>query len=306
MSVKNSIVIFIALFLLSFSLCAAGNPFLRSKSAESSTVKKENKIESEETVSVSQVSFYDSFMYSLNSLQHTLNKKVSALGRNFKDSFSFLLLIKLFFLGFIYGLIHALGPGHGKVFVTTYFSARKSKFRYGLLMGIFIAIFHVFSAVILVSLFYFVLKASILRSVNNNEHIIKLISYSIIMAIGLFMFIRQFFHKNSDSRNLLQENNLKDSLIFSIIVGIVPCPGTSMLMIFFISLNYYWLGVLIASSMAVGMAATIALIGMGVIAMKNKTLNNSPKLAAFSRAVSFISPLFIILIALILLAGELS
>jgi hypothetical protein len=50
-------------------------------------------------------------------------------------------------LAFAYGVIHALGPGHGKVFVGTYFLTRNATPGQGVLAGVVIGFLHVFSAV---------------------------------------------------------------------------------------------------------------------------------------------------------------
>ena len=54
-------------------------------------------------------------------------------------------------LAFLYGVIHALGPGHGKLVVASYFLARDARIMRGLLMGLQIAVCHVLSAMVVVA-----------------------------------------------------------------------------------------------------------------------------------------------------------
>ena len=60
---------------------------------------------------------------------------------------SFLLFL---ILSFVYGVIHALGPGHGKSIVFSYFLSRPGRYVHGVLMGNVITFVHVFSAVAIV------------------------------------------------------------------------------------------------------------------------------------------------------------
>ena len=46
-------------------------------------------------------------------------------------------------------------------------------------------------------------------------------------------------------------------MLTAVAVGIIPCPGVVMVMLFSISLNLTWLGVLLAAVISFGMAATI-------------------------------------------------
>jgi len=64
------------------------------------------------------------------------------------------------FLGFsfAYGVIHALGPGHGKSIVVAYFLSRPGNYPQGILLGNTLTFVHVFSAVTVVLIFQFVLE----------------------------------------------------------------------------------------------------------------------------------------------------
>ena len=53
-------------------------------------------------------------------------------------------------LGFVYGVVHAIGPGHGKAVVTSYFLSQDKKWRDGVIMGFEIGLSHVTSAIIFV------------------------------------------------------------------------------------------------------------------------------------------------------------
>ncbi|MEM9164094.1 MAG: DUF3299 domain-containing protein, partial [Cyanobacteria bacterium P01_F01_bin.4] len=55
-------------------------------------------------------------------------------------------------IAFSYGVLHTLGPGHGKAVIISYFVGQGGSLRRGIAMGVRIAVFHVLSAVVVVIL----------------------------------------------------------------------------------------------------------------------------------------------------------
>ena len=86
-------------------------------------------------------------------------------------------------LAFAYGVLHALGPGHGKVFVVSYFLSRDAQIMRGLLMGLQIAAFHVLSATVVVALADLVLRQAF-GSAPGEIAGVRLASYGLIALIG--------------------------------------------------------------------------------------------------------------------------
>ena len=54
----------------------------------------------------------------------------------------------------LYGMLHALGPGHGKSIVVGYFIARRGRWRQGVALGAGITVTHTMSAVLLLLILY--------------------------------------------------------------------------------------------------------------------------------------------------------
>jgi nickel/cobalt transporter (NicO) family protein len=96
-------------------------------------------------------------------------------------------------LAFTYGVVHALGPGHGKVVVASYFLGRDAQIGRGLMMGLQIAIFHVLSAIVVVALADLVLRQAFGNAPAEVAGV-RLTSYGLIALIGatmLFQAIRR-------------------------------------------------------------------------------------------------------------------
>jgi ABC-type nickel/cobalt efflux system permease component RcnA len=89
-------------------------------------------------------------------------------------------------LAFLYGVVHALGPGHGKLVVMSYFLSREARLGRGLLMGLQIAIFHVISAMVVVALADLLLRQAF-GGPPAEVAGVRLASYALIAGIGMVM-----------------------------------------------------------------------------------------------------------------------
>jgi ABC-type nickel/cobalt efflux system permease component RcnA len=86
----------------------------------------------------------------LLTFQREANRLIATHMRAIRDGESSLPLVIGAGLAFLYGVVHALGPGHGKLVVVSYFLSREAQIGRGLLMGLQIAVFHVISAMVVV------------------------------------------------------------------------------------------------------------------------------------------------------------
>ena len=96
-------------------------------------------------------------------------------------------------LSFSYGVLHTLGPGHGKAVIVSYFVGQGGSLQRGLFMGGQIAIFHVLSAIVLV-VFTNVVVRQMGGSAESNYRVVQLISYGAIALLGGWM-LRQTLTK---------------------------------------------------------------------------------------------------------------
>lgn len=163
-------------------------------------------------------------------------------------------------LAFAYGVIHALGPGHGKVFVSTYFLSRKASIKQGILMGGLMSFFHVFSAIVLVFIFYFVLKAGGMGSVDQTGKHLQKISSGLIFLVGLFLAWKSgmaiFQGHDGHSHGSDPEADSKSLISLCLAVGLVPCPGAAIILFFSITLDILMAGMLAMIFLALGLAIT--------------------------------------------------
>lgn len=210
--------------------------------------------------------------------QQQLKEKMAALTRQAKETGSFRPLLVLIMISFAYGVLHAAGPGHGKAVAASFLLSRSSKPGMGIFLGNLIALFHGLSGVGLVLIVHFALQKSITGSLESMARTTQLISYSLIVLLGtvlltksLVSWRRQTGNKGS-SNSGRSEEKLTRPMAVAFAVGMVPCPGIVLVMLFCLSLNVMGLGLVLAFSVTLGMGMTISAVGIVVIGGKNLAL----------------------------------
>lgn len=248
------LVILIGLFLLQpHQSDARDNPFISKKAT-----KKEIKLPSVASQVFAKIALW----------QHQLNTKLTETVKQFKANRSWATLFPLILVSFLYGVIHAAGPGHGKVVVFSYFVSRRSTVKKGMLLGNLISLFHAVSGVVIVLTLYFIIKAAYLSSFEAISQKIKLISYSLVVLIGLVLLFNTIFNisnqlpRNPEEDVPFKSPDRKGVLPLALAVGMVPCPGVVIIMLFALSFNLLAIGLMLSFIMASGMAATISSAGL--------------------------------------------
>jgi ABC-type nickel/cobalt efflux system permease component RcnA len=185
-------------------------------------------------------------------------------------------------LAFLYGVLHALGPGHGKLVVVSYFLSREARVGRGLLMGLQIAIFHVISAIVVVALADLLLRRAF-GGAPAEVAGVRLFSYGLIALIGAVMLAQAIRrsrqrragievadgccagahghhqHGPGEVRERVQQGGL------SLGVGLVPCTGAVLILLYAMANDILYAGVLLAVAIAAGMALTMG--GLGILSV---------------------------------------
>lgn len=94
----------------------------------------------------------------------------------------------LILLSFFYGVFHAVGPGHGKIIISTYLLTQETQLRRGLLLTLIASLCQGLTAIITVlgSIAFFSLS---IREVNGTAAELELVSYGLIMLVGVGLVI---------------------------------------------------------------------------------------------------------------------
>ncbi|WP_419768393.1 nickel/cobalt transporter [Arcobacter sp.] len=220
-------------------------------------------------------------------------------------------LFTLLFISFIYGIIHAMGPGHGKSLAFSYFMSNKSSYTRALIISQLTAFIHILGALILVLISVFLITTFLNSFVDDSIKIITKLSAIFIMLLAVFILYKKVRKKesycnvccSSHAHDHNHEHNhnehkkiKKQDLFFVLTAGIIPCPGTVILFLYAFVLKTYFAVILASIAISFGM-------GLVIFASSFLSLNLnkvSSKVEKFRNFVEIISPIFIFLLGLLL------
>jgi len=241
--------------------------------------------------------FYSTLIKQLTTWQYQLNSYISGLIRSTNDDTSLSINLTVLAIAFLYGLIHAAGPGHGKAIVGFYFSGQKNKnknYFNAFQMGYMISIVHTISALVTTFVLYFILKTMFYKNFRETYDNILHISAVLIIFVGIYI-IYEAFKNRKDSQSIQKQE--KSKYVVALSAGIVPCPGVMTITLFSIIQKKYILGILSAIAMSIGMGLTISLVGILGILFNNKTSSFTSNIGYI---LQMISGIIIILLGLFL------
>lgn len=186
----------------------------------------------------------------------------------------------------VYGMLHALGPGHGKSIVVGYFIARRGRWRQGVALGAGITVTHTMSAVLLLLILYAIFKATVFSAFETGRIGIERASYALIMLTGVLLVvlaIRDVFksHKGcgccarmESAEGAVAESKLppiarwREILGVAAVTGIVPCPAVALIVLFCLLNSMVALSLLGALVICVGMTITNVAFGIAAVAFR--------------------------------------
>jgi nickel/cobalt transporter (NicO) family protein len=266
----------------------------------------------------------------------------------------------LFGISFLYGIFHAVGPGHGKAVISSYLVANEETWRRGVTLSFVSAAIQSVVAVIIVAIAAVLLEATA-KTIGWTVHIVEIVSYALIILIGLRLLfvkarsfliaLRQFelpakpvemalspvgtglaFHRHDagaiscrhcdashgfhcdgghdhhawghthgpEPAELGGAGGWRRGLSAVMAVGLRPCSGAIIVLIFALAQDLFWTGVGATLLMGLGTALTVAVIatiavsarqiagriasaqsGWGMLAMKAIEVGASALMIAF-------------------------
>ncbi|MFW5782412.1 MAG: nickel/cobalt transporter, partial [Candidatus Muiribacteriaceae bacterium] len=190
-------------------------------------------------------------------VQRQYREKITDAMKELKSEDNKGILFLIIGLTFIYGMLHSLGPGHGKFILSSLVISGRHKLLKVIGAGYFMGTLHALSATTVIMVIYLTLKSRIFTRFSDTESIIKIITAVLIILIGIYNLVmanhREKKEKNSDTG----DNSGFFNVVFA--AGIVPCPATSLILLFAINLKILYLGLICAAVMAIGMGTGITL-----------------------------------------------
>ena len=214
-------------------------------------------------------------------------------------------------LCFLYGIFHAAGPGHGKMVTTTYFLTRKSDWRAGAMMGGAIAAIQAFSALLIIGVLALMLDFSA-RWITRQAIWIEMTSYALVLGrdacghrLGEAHDCCRHPHNHTVPERF-DRKELRHVVLTAAAVGLRPCTGALLLLLFTFANGLVWVGVAGTFAMAFGVAITVTLIGTGAIGLRAGAARLIPTVSASFRTQQLLATLgafLIIGLAVLLISG---
>ncbi len=263
----------IRILLLAMLFCITGssvvfpaqNPFVSGKRNNSQT----------ENTALTKPRWYQAMLAKITAWQRSLRQQLTRFGKDIREqpfgkAFWLFLLCSL-----AYGAIHAIGPGHGKTIVVSYFLSRPGKYWDGILMANMLTCVHVFSAVTIVLFVHFALTVTGLTTFDTASRYLERLSCGLLILLGLFLLgrcvydIRQAIVQPLEDLPAAQQSDRRQVMLTAFITGLVPCPGAALILMFTISQQIFAAGLSAMVCMAAGMGATTTLCALGAILSRN-------------------------------------
>jgi len=147
----------------------------------------------------------------------------------------------------LFGVVHALMPGHGKTVLVSYHLGQPGRLRDGVVNGAILAVTHVGLAVVLVLAGFAVISK--LFAVGGRTPQFELASGVLIMAIGGFLLWRSL--KNDHHKDG------RDGRTLAFVTGFIPCPLTTFIVSYALARGMLVAGLTVTAAMTAGMIVTI-------------------------------------------------
>jgi ABC-type nickel/cobalt efflux system permease component RcnA len=318
---KNLILISVAAFLLlaainAYAVPGATNPFLTPPSQEQGKISPsvETPTDSAEAVTPAPSNHNHSGLYGkllteISLWQKMLRGKMAMFGHKIHSNpfgKSFFLFLAF---SFFYGVIHAIGPGHGKSVVCAYFMTREGKLFSTAFLSWMITLVHVGSATLAICGAYLLLKTG-MSGFERFSSYMQNISFSIIILIGLWLFISSIsgiikkLKPEQESPSPQKYASISEMAMVAFFTGIIPCPGAAIILVYTISTGIMWAGLISMVVLATGMAITTFLFAFTAFTTR-KAINCGSSDSGIKRfipsALSLIGSLVVIAFGILML-----
>jgi nickel/cobalt transporter (NicO) family protein len=93
-------------------------------------------------------------------------------------------------LSFLYGILHAVGPGHGKAVISPYMLANETTLKRGIVLSFASSMLQAFTAIFVIGLTFLVLRGTTV-SMDDATHYMEMASFVLIIAFGLSLLWRK-------------------------------------------------------------------------------------------------------------------
>jgi nickel/cobalt exporter len=251
-------------------------------------------------------------------VQRDLQARLAASIREIQAGNALAGALALIGLGFLYGVFHAAGPGHGKAVISSYVVANRATVRRGIVLSFASSAVQAISAITFVVVARLVLNAASAQT-NYAVRLLEIASAVFIILAGawlLFTQLRRFVpvlrpmavaagghgahipvpdqdhhahnhhhhhhehgedcgcgHAHMPLAQDLQGNlSLRQAAAIVLAVGVRPCTGAILVLIFALAQGMLWAGIAATFAMALGTAITVSALAVLAVGSRDTAI----------------------------------
>lgn len=240
-------------------------------------------------------------------------------------------------ISFLYGVFHAAGPGHGKVVVTSYLLADEREVKRGIVLAFLSAFAQALTAIALVGILAVLLGFSS-RATASTVPIIERASFILIAGVGIWLIWRTLRRKEHhhnhehghdhhchahdhghDHAHMPGPAEIREAgkrgwkgmAAIIVSVGVRPCSGAILVLLFALTQGAFAIGALSAFAMSVGTAITVSALAILTVFSKNMALRlagqvDSPRSHRIEKTLRIGGGVLLVVLGLALFAGSLT
>ncbi len=265
-----------------------------------------------------------------------LGKGVRGLG----DGIGYDSILYLIWICFLYGIFHALGPGHGKAVIASYTLTTDTKVLPAILLSMASSFVQGLTAILIVGTCYFLLETSVRSTSLAIEDVMEPLSYGAVAIVGLVLIWRGVRgnshdccghdhsevqehhhtccehhapdhhthedHAHEHSRSGDVPHTRRDLIAIILAVGIRPCTGALLVLILAFVLGHWAGGLAAVLAMSFGTGITVSLLAIGARGIRFPLMKIMDEMGVhvgyFGRYVSLLGGIVIAIIGILLLA----
>jgi ABC-type nickel/cobalt efflux system permease component RcnA len=207
--------------------------------------------------------------------QRRLNQTLSQEMRQIQQTGSPAAVLTVSLVAFVYGVLHAAGPGHGKLVVSAFFLGREARIIKGVAMGGLVSLLQTLSAIAIVLVLVLILGRGGFDVVQQSVWV-EVASYGLIVLIGLYMIYtaitgRHLGHHHAEGGHAVSDApHVHRGVVLA--AGLTPCASAIIIMLFALANGVLAIGIVATLIMALGMSVTVALVGVSTIAARRTLL----------------------------------
>lgn len=237
--------------------------------------------------------------------QQKANRQIVGAVKDLKAQGSLAAALTLIVLSFIYGVLHAAGPGHGKAVISSYVLANERTVRRGIMLSFLAAFFQALSAITIITVLVIFMRATSFQ-IKGAEQWITTLSWGLIAVLGAWLLYTQLrivwqawrtsatattaandcthlhehgAHHDSgaccghahmpDARALETDFSWRKGVMIAASVGVRPCTGAILVLIFALTNGLLWAGVAATFAMALGTAITVSVLAATAVGSRS-------------------------------------